>query len=182
MLTGPVAPGTAPIVDSAPGWVQQATAPPATSKRPAWVIPVLAIGGALILVAGVVGVANILSSDSETTVDSPEVPDLPAVPATTALDVTLTVFDEDGCNFGWGYDDVPGAIVTVSMDGVPIAFDQLPLFGDDGIVYCEFEVSVAGVPTDGNIYEIEIGRRGKAVMSRAELIADSWSYNGSLGL
>jgi len=70
-------------------------------------------------------------------------------PQVTPLDVSLTVFNEDGCDFGWGYDDVPGSTVTVSVDGIPVAFDQLPRFGEDNVVFCDFKVSIPGVPTGG---------------------------------
>lgn len=169
------------------GWVTQPETTLRTNSRPAWIIPVFVIVGVIVLTAAIAGIGNVLSSGSSSETgdsgsDNVNAPDDPIVRQTTFLDVTLTVFDEDGCNLGLGYDDVPGSTVTVSVDGVPIAFDQLPFFGEDGVFYCDFEVSIAGVPTDGSIYEIEIGRRGKAVLSRTELVADNWSYSGSLGL
>jgi hypothetical protein len=168
---------------SAPGWVQQPTPPAATSSRPPWLIPVIAAVSAAVLVIAAFGAINLASGDSTSSSGgSQDGGNSSSIPATTTLDVALTVFDEDGCDFGWGYDDVPGSTVTVSVDGVPVAFDQLPRFGQDSVVFCDFKVAIRGVPTDGNIYEIEIGRRGKAVKSRAELIEENWSYNGTLGL
>lgn len=168
------------------GWVMHPQPPQRQNFLQKWSAPLLAALFVILVFGAVAGIQGILSGSNDTDAsdsdNSIDLPDIPAEPQTTFLDVSLTVFDEDGCNLGWGYDDVPGSTVTVSVDGVPIAFDQLPSFGDDGVVYCDFEVSIAGVPTDGSIYEIEIGRRGKAVLSRTELVADNWSYSGSLGL
>ena len=154
------------------GMSQSAVLDQTPRKRAGWVIPVVVLGGLIVLGVAVVGMVNIASGSNPITQE----------PQVTPLDVSLTVFNEDGCDFGWGYDDVPGSTVTVSVDGIPVAFDQLPRFGEDNVVFCDFKVSIPGVPTDGNIYEIEIGRRGKAVQSRAELIESNWSYSASLGL
>lgn len=177
---------TSPGTNPQAGWVMQPQPPQSQNFLVTWKRPLLAVLLIIVVFAAVTGIQTILSGGASTDAgnsgNSGDLPDTPAVPQTTFLDVSLTVFDEDGCNFSWGYDDIPGSTVTVSVDGVPIAFDQLPSFGDDGVVYCDFEVSIAGVPTDGNIYEIEIGRRGTAVLSRTELVADNWSYSGSIGL
>ena len=141
-----------------------------------WIFGVLGIGIALFVASQIMG-STTDSSDGEAKTGPNGTP-----ANVTTLDVSLTVFNDDGCDLGLGYDDVPGSTVTVRVDGIPVAFEDLPYFGDDGVAYCDFEVSIPGVPTDGNIYEIEIGRRGNAVMSRAELVADNWSYAASLGL
>jgi hypothetical protein len=149
------------------GWIEQPAAAGA-KKRPAWVIPVVAVVGVIVLVAAAFGAVNLVGGGSGSNF--------------TTLDVSLTVYSDDGCDLSLGFDDVPGSTVTVSVDGVPVAYDDLSYFGENGFIYCEFNVSIPDVPTDGNIYEIEIGRRGNAVMSNAELVADNWSYAASLGL
>lgn len=146
------------------GWASPLETPPSESSRPAWLIPVIAVGAVIVLVIAALGITQ-LSGGS-----------------TTNLDVTLTVFNDEGCDLGLGYFDVPGSTVIVSVDGVPTAFGDLPTFGDDGFLYCEFTTTIADVPTDGEIYQIEIGRRGEQTLTRMELESANWSYEASLGL
>lgn len=157
---------TGPVAASAnQGWGNTLETPPAQPSRPAWVIPVAAIGGAVVLAAAAVGISQIAGG-----------------PSTATLDLTLTVYNDDGCDLGLGYFDVPGSTVIVSVDGVPSAFGELPTFGDDGFISCEFTTLIPDVPTDGQIYEIEIGRRGDQTLTRTELESSNWSYEASLGL
>lgn len=102
-------------------------------------------------------------------------------PPTTTMMVDLTVFNDEGCTFGFGYADVPGSNVTVSMDGKLVAVGNLGRFGDESFGTCTFDAQIESVPTSGDFYEITIGGRGTQTSTRSELESADWSYSASLG-
>jgi hypothetical protein len=102
-------------------------------------------------------------------------------PKTTTLSVTLLLIDEDGCDVGLGYFDVPGSAITVEGDGELVAFGQLDS-GSDDVFSCEFRGTVLNVPTDAISYTISVGRRGTKTYTRSELEANNWELEYSLGI
>lgn len=105
-------------------------------------------------------------------------------PKTTTVLVTLDLYNgTDGCNVGLGYNDVPGASVVISADGVPVGTSALDLFGTDMGLYCEFTASVPSVPTDRSIYSLTIGgsNRGVLTSTQSELSANGWNWGVTLG-
>lgn len=133
------------------------------SKRPAWLIPVIAVVAvvAVLLVVFTVG----RSTPTET------------------VTVEFTVFNDfDGCDFGFGYADVPGSNVIIEADGEIVATGSLPRFGDSDVVSCTFVTTLLDVPADKAFYELTVGRRGTLTRSLAEMESSGWTWDASLGL
>ena len=104
-------------------------------------------------------------------------------PKVTTVGVSLTLYGVDSCfDVGWGYLDVPGSDVVVSVDGVPAGFDSLPVLGTTSVLGCKYEVYISDVSSEGESYSVEIGRRGTKYYSRDEMIASDWTVDLSLGL
>lgn len=152
-----------------PRFLAPQAAPPApqyvpTKKR----LPVAAIVGITIAAIGALGVgAAAVVSASNPMHD---------------LTVELTVYSGDGCDLPFGYFDVPGAGVTVTVDDAVVARDVLPTTGDeDWGTSCTFSVNVGPVPADGTNYVLEIGDRGEVENSRDEVESNDWTMSASLG-
>lgn len=141
------------------------TTAPAARKRRSWVIPVVIL--ALLLVVG----AGYLVFRK-------------AVPSTTTVRISVTVYGESDCSafgMGLGYGDVPGSLMTVRADGATVGVGILEDYGEATYLGCVFEASVPDVPMDASIYSLETGRRGEISNTRAEMLANGWSFDASLG-
>lgn len=139
-------------------------APPPRRSR-VWILPVVLVGVIVLIGAGVL-VFQAMK------------------PTTTTVLVTLELYNgSDGCDVGLGYNDVPGASVVISADGVPVGTSSLDLFGSDMGLYCEFTASVPSVPTDKGIYTLTIGgsNRGVLTSTQSELSANGWNWGVTLG-
>lgn len=90
------------------------------------------------------------------------------------------------CSGLGGYSDMDaGADVTVKdQDGSLIATGSLGpgeiSFLEDPFRACAFRFTVNGVP-DASFYEVEVGRRGGLTYSKAEMEAQDWTVEASLG-
>lgn len=138
-------------------------AQPSGSKRPAWLIPVIAV-------VAVVAVLLVVFTVGRST-------------PTESVTVEFSVFDDfNGCDFGFGYSDVPGSNVIIEADGEIVASGSLPRFGDSDVLSCTFVTTLSDVPADKSFYELTVGRRGTVTRSLAEMESAGWTWDVSLGL
>ena len=102
----------------------------------------------------------------------------------TTVEVSMSIYDQDCWDLSWGYYDIPGGEVVLSVDGVETAWADYPSVGTDEYLACTFETTFFDVPMNGEMYEFSMasGRRGTITKTRSELEADGWAFNLSLGL
>ena len=98
------------------------------------------------------------------------------------LTVEMTIQDESCWDLSWGYGDIPGAQVIITVDGVSSGFGSYPSVGSSTILGCKFTTYVSDVPSDGENYSVSMasGRRGTIYNTRSELIANDWTFSLSL--
>lgn len=96
--------------------------------------------------------------------------------------VEMTIKDESCWDLSWGYGDIPGAQVIITVDGVSAGFGSYPSVGSSTILGCKFTTYISDVPSDGENYSISMasGRRGTIYNTRSELIANDWTFSLSL--
>lgn len=108
--------------------------------------------------------------------------------ASNTIDGTFTLADSSGfsntgtgCVGDGGYSDIrPGTAVTV-RDGSGTILGTSSLGpGEELVVWCQFEFTVAGIPK-ADFYEIEVGRRGSLSYSYDEMARNDWNVSFSLG-
>lgn len=103
-------------------------------------------------------------------------------PEMVPLTIEYVVYDDDGCDHGFGYADVPGSQVTIEKDGVIVATSSVPYVGDEALFFsCTYNINVGLIPADGASYSVTIGRRGTLSYTNAEMVAQNWSLAFSLG-
>lgn len=102
----------------------------------------------------------------------------------TNVEVSMSIYDENCWNLGWGYFDIPGGEVVLSMDGVDVAWAEYPNVGTDVYLACKFTTTFYDVPMNGDVYEFSMssGRRGTITKTQSELVANGWTLDLSLGL
>lgn len=153
------------VVGQVPQTVQPGMLAPVARKRKPWLIPVFIVG-VLVLAGGGFLVFR------------------KAVPNTTTVPITVTIYGETECSsygLGLGYGDVPGSLMTVRADGIPVGVATLEEYGEFDGVGCVFQASVSDVPMDAAIYSMETGRRGEISSTRSEMEANGWSFDATLG-
>ncbi len=98
------------------------------------------------------------------------------------LTVEMTIKDESCWDLSWGYNDIPGAQMIVTVDGVSAGFGSYPSVGSTTILGCKFTTYISDVPSDGENYSVAMasGRRGTIYNTRSELIANDWTFSLSL--
>jgi hypothetical protein len=98
------------------------------------------------------------------------------------LTVEMTIKDESCWDLSWGYGDIPGGQVIITVDGVSSGYGSYPSVGSSTILGCKFTAFISDVPSDGENYSISMasGRRGTVYNSRTELIANDWTFSLSL--
>jgi hypothetical protein len=98
------------------------------------------------------------------------------------LTVEMTIQDESCWDLSWGYGDIPGAQVIITVDGVSSGFGSYPSVGSSTILGCKFTTYISDVPSDGENYSVSMasGRRGTIYNTRSELIANDWTFSLSL--
>ncbi len=103
--------------------------------------------------------------------------------ATTDVTVNMTLVGETCSNVSWGYDDIPGGTVNLSIDGVPQPSTNYTSYGVDVYNGCKFTATVSGVKENGNSYTVTSGRmtRGEVTNSQTDLASNSWTFELSLG-
>ncbi len=102
----------------------------------------------------------------------------------TSVEVSMSINDQDCWDLSWGYFDIPGAEVVLSMDGVEVAWAEYPTVGTDVYLACKFSTTFYDVPMNGERYEFSMssGRRGTITKTQSELVANGWTFELSLGL
>ena len=99
------------------------------------------------------------------------------------LDLLDSETADAGCEGQGGYSDIDAGAQVVVRDGSGEILGSTNL-GPGEVedeVACIYEFLVIGVPDDRKQYVLEIGRRGQVVSSRAEMLADEWSFEVGLG-
>jgi hypothetical protein len=142
-----------------PGHVEAAQATETKNKRNF----LLAVGAVLVLIVG------FLVSKGST-------------PTTHDITYSLSVYDDSGCDLGWGYYNVLGMDITLKVDGQLEALESLPNSGYVGSLNsCVFETTFYGVEEGHSNYEFN-SPRGDFSYSEAEMVGNNWSLDLSLGL
>lgn len=99
------------------------------------------------------------------------------------LDLLDSETADAGCEGQGGYSDIDAGTEVVVRDGSGEILGSTNLGPgevEDGVA-CIYEFLVIGIPDDRKQYVLEIGRRGQVVSSRAEMLADEWSFEVGLG-
>ncbi len=140
------------------------------SKRRPWK-PILLAGIAILAVAG--GVLAFTGG-----ADKP----------VTTLTGTMVLTDPDTAAYDCigqdGYSDIsPGATVILTNESGKILGSTVLENGtaDLDLGTCTYAFSLPDVPVDQAQYAVEVTSRGKVVSSRAEMVAQSWSFELTLG-
>ena len=106
-----------------------------------------------------------------------------AKPDPVSIDASLTLVDQNCYNLSWGYFDIPGAQVTITVDGVVAGYGTFPRFGSSSLLGCKFTAYFSDIPADGETYSYSMasGRRGVVTRSLSEMQANDWSFDLTLG-
>ena len=104
-------------------------------------------------------------------------------PDPVTVDASLTIIDQNCYNLGWGYFDIPGAQVTLTVDGVIKGYAAFPRYGTNTVLGCKFTGYFSDIPADGETYSYSLasGRRGVVTRTLAEMQANDWSFDLTLG-
>lgn len=104
-------------------------------------------------------------------------------PEPVTVTVEMTLVNTECWDMSWGYGDIPGGQVIISVDGVNQGFGNYPPIGATSPLGCKFTAYVADVPSDGESYSVSMasGRRGTVFNSRSELESSGWTFEISLG-
>ena len=106
-----------------------------------------------------------------------------AKPEPVSVEASLTIIDQNCYNLGWGYFDIPGAQVTLTVDGVVAGYATFPRYGSPTVLGCKFTGYFSEIPADGETYSYSLasGRRGVVTRTLAEMQANDWSFDLTLG-
>lgn len=172
--------GQAPIIPQTPPppftpTIPQSQQPPVSSNGSTYIAPelpknknalIFSIAGGTLVVVLLVGLFVFTKS-----------------PEPVAVDVSLTLLDEECYDVSWGYFDIPGADVELEVDGVALGYASFPSIGDSTFLGCEFNTTFYNIPADASVYSYSLGngRRGVITKTREELEADEWSFRLSIG-
>jgi hypothetical protein len=104
-------------------------------------------------------------------------------PSTTTVSVTMSVNGQYCNDLSWGYSDIPGGSIILSIDGLSAGYASYSSYGTDTSSSCDFNAYFYGVPTGGSIYSIRMasGLRGSVDNYQWELESNGWQFNLSLG-
>ena len=97
--------------------------------------------------------------------------------------VNMTIAGESCWNLSWGYGDVPGAQIIVTVDADSTSFGSYSETGLSSGSGCMYTAYVSDVPSDGENYSVEMasGRRGTIYNTRSELESNDWTFDLTLG-
>lgn len=103
--------------------------------------------------------------------------------ATTDVTVNMTINSQTCSDLSWGYGDIPGGTVNLSVDGVPVGSTNYSSTGIDIFGSCKFTATIPGVKENGNSYTITSGNalRGSVTDTKDQLAGNSWTFDLSLG-
>jgi hypothetical protein len=104
-------------------------------------------------------------------------------PPTTTVSVTMSINDEYCDDLSWGYDDIPGGSIILSVDGIADGYASYPYYGTDTSTGCDFDAYFYGIPTNGTIYSLRMasGLRGSVESYKSEMESNGWHIDVSLG-
>jgi len=103
-------------------------------------------------------------------------------PATNNITYTLTVYDEVGCDLGWGYWNVFGMDIDLEVDGDLWESDSLPSSGEVGpLNSCVLSTTFWDVPEGHSSYAFNT-IRGDFEYTETEMASNDWEVNLTLGL
>jgi hypothetical protein len=104
------------------------------------------------------------------------------VPTTDVL-IKMTLVGASCSNISWGYYDIPGGSVNLSVDGVNVGSATYDSYGITTATGCQFGTTVYGVKENGSTYAVTSGNaiRGVVTESKDQLSTDGWTFNLTLG-
>lgn len=104
-------------------------------------------------------------------------------PSTTTVSVTMSIDDEYCDDLSWGYNDIPGGAIILSVDGVATGFANYSYYGTDTSTGCDFDAYFYGIPTNGTFYSLRMasGLRGTIENDKSEMEYNGWHFDVSLG-
>ena len=104
-------------------------------------------------------------------------------PSTTTVSVTMSIEDEYCDDLSWGYDDIPGGAIILSVDGVATGFANYSYYGTDTSTGCDFDAYFYDIPTNGTFYSLRMasGLRGTIENDKSEMEYNGWHFDVSLG-
>lgn len=104
-------------------------------------------------------------------------------PIPVSVSASLTLVDQKCYDLSWGYFDIPGAQITLTVDGVVEGYATFPRFGSTSILGCKFSATFSDIPADGETYSYSLasGRRGVITRTLSEMQANDWSFDLTLG-
>lgn len=104
-------------------------------------------------------------------------------PDPVSVSASLTLIDQNCFDLSWGYFDIPGAQITLTVDGVVEGYATFPRFGSSSLLGCKFSANFSEIPADGEIYSYSLasGRRGVITRTLSEMQANDWSFDLTLG-
>ena len=132
----------------------------------------LGIAGFLILILIIFAVSKSSSDDGGV-----------FTPSTTTVSVTMSIKGQYCNDLSWGYNDIPGGSIILSVDGISTGFASYSYYGTDTSTSCDFSAYFYDVPTTGSIYSVRMasGLRGTIDNYQWELESNGWQFNLSLG-
>jgi hypothetical protein len=103
--------------------------------------------------------------------------------ATTDVLVKMTLVGQSCSDISWGYSDIPGGNVNLSVDGVNVGTATYDSYGITSATGCQFGTTVYGVKENGSSYSVISGNaiRGTITETKDQLSADGWTFNLTLG-
>lgn len=101
----------------------------------------------------------------------------------TDVTVSMSIYDQSCWNLSWGYFDIPGGEVYISVDGERVAYGSYPAIGTQSGLSCKFETTLYNVPMNGETYltGMSSGRRGTISKSKSEMESDGWVFDLYMG-
>jgi hypothetical protein len=104
-------------------------------------------------------------------------------PSTTTVSFTMSINGQYCNDLSWGYNDIPGGSIILSVDGISTGFASYSYYGTDTSTSCDFSAYFYDVPTTGSIYSVRMasGLRGTIDNYQWELESNGWQFNLSLG-
>jgi hypothetical protein len=95
----------------------------------------------------------------------------------------MSIEDEYCDDLSWGYDDIPGGAIILSVDGVATGFANYSYYGTDTSTGCDFDAYFYDIPTNGTFYSLRMasGLRGTIENDKSEMEYNGWHFDVSLG-
>ena len=101
----------------------------------------------------------------------------------TDITVNMTIIGESCSNITWGYLDIPGGTISLSVDGASVGSSSYGAYGTTTATGCQFSTVLAGVKENGSSYQVTSGNaiRGSITETKSQLSSDNWTFNLTLG-